>query len=207
MDRAPLDRDPGPRLAQHRGQAGIPVDLRQHRGLDVAGLELLQDVPSGGRALVTDQAHVEKHPLAVGPHPHRHQYPHPHAALAQSHLGIPAIQEQAADGVVGQVALLLRLETGRQRPDQTRDRNLRERPATQQRRQRPADAPALNPFPNPPSGITPSVSIPISNAPSSNAMFTHLLNAPTPCSRETRIYALHMLLIRPKGHTERDRAT
>lgn len=75
--------------------------------------------------------------------PNRDEHRHPHRSLAQPHLRIQPVEQQILNLIVGQVPSLPRAEVVRQPTDQPRDRILGERAAPQQRRQCPADPPAV----------------------------------------------------------------
>jgi len=145
LRRAPLHLERRPRFAQRRRQAAIAVDDRERRQPEMASLQLLNDVAPRGGTLIAGQVQVDDDPLPIGAHAHRHQHRDAHATLAQPHLRIPAVEQQIANLIVGQVPRPPAPEVLRQTVDQPPHRVRRQRAAAQQRRQGRADAPAITP--------------------------------------------------------------
>ena len=130
-------------LAQGRRQAGTPVDDREQRPPDLALDQAANHIAPRGGAFIASQTNVEHHALAIRAHAERNQHRHPNTALANADFRVPAIHQQILNLVLGEIAPTPRLEIVREAAHQARHRVLRQRSATQQRRQGALDPPRI----------------------------------------------------------------
>src|SRR6266542_4229600 len=143
--RAALDVDLGPGRPQSRLEPGIPIDHRDPRQSNATLDQRVDDLRPRCLAILAGDPQIEYHspPVLTGPERHQHGYAHP--LLSDSHPRIPAVQEQVDDLLLREIPPRPGLEVSAQPADQPRDRVLRQRRPTQQRRQRPSHSPRVRP--------------------------------------------------------------